>query len=180
MESNVILMLPAPHDDYLPAMPLLRGDIYRYENEECGKDYVGATKHVERRRADWNCQSSNYAGSKIAAARKNTPPDKWGYYSFPVFDTDPDILDQRLKEYETYYIAYYDSYENGYNGNRGGAGRPATVIIKVTASTGDWRLFTGYREVGEAFGLTTGGIQRYVDKKADHTNKDGFKFERLN
>ena len=179
MDSNVILMLPAPHDEYLPAMPLLRGDIYRYADES-DKNYVGATRHLDRRHGEWLCASSNYAGAKIAAARKNTPPDKWGYYSFPVFDTDPDILNQRLKEYETYYIAYYDSYENGYNGNRGGAGRPATVIIKVTASTGEWVLYNGYNAVGRTFGLTSGGIQHYVDKKADHTNKNGFKFERLN
>lgn len=179
MESNLPLCLPQAHDSYLPAMPLFRGDIYRYA-DKLDKNYVGATRHLERCHEEWLCESSNYAGSKIAAARKITSPNKWEYYSFPVFDTDSDRLDQRLLEYETHYIAVLDSYENGYNGNRGGVGRPAVVIIRVTEPTGDIWLFNGYREAGDKYGLTTGGVQHYVDKKDDHTNKAGFKFERVN
>ena len=186
MESNVVLLLPAPHDCYLPAMPPLTGEVYRYENEsdvvpdEKYRNYVGATEKPKGREGQWDCPSSNYAGPKIAAARKIIPLEDWKRYSFPVFDTDPKRLKKRLKEYETYYIAVFDSFEHGYNGNRGGVGCPAVVIIKVTAPNGEWRLFNGYNAVGAAFGLTSGGVQNYVDKKANHTNKDGFKFERLN
>ena len=179
MESSIVLLLPTTHDCYLPAMPLLRGDIYRYE-DGFDKNYVGATRHVEKRREEWVCTSSDYAGAKIAAARKITPPDKWVYYSFPVFDTDSDRLDQRLKEYESYYIAEFDSFENGYNGNRGGVGRPGTTIIRVTAPDGTVSIYYSYNEAGRAFNLTSGGVQYYLDKKADSTNKEGFKFEKLN
>lgn len=179
MESDVVLLLPAQRDYYLPAMPLLRGDVYRYEDRSA-KNYVGATRHAERRREEWVCTSSDYAGPKIAAARKITPPDQWEYYSFPVFDTDSDRLDQRLKEYETYYIAQFNSFENGYNGNRGGVGRPGMTLIQVTAPDGTVSIYFSYNEAGKALNLTSGGVQYYLDKKADSTNKAGYKFERLN
>ena len=186
MESNLPLCLPQAHDSYLPAMPLLSGEIYRYTNKseavpsETDWSYIGATEKPKGREGQWDSPSSNYAGSKIAKARKTIPLKDWKRYSFPVFDTDPERLKQRLKEYETYYIAFFDSYENGYNGNRGGVGRPAVVVIRVTEPTGDIWLFNGYREAGDKYGLTTGGVQHYVDKKDDHTNKAGFKFERVN
>lgn len=186
MESNVVLLLPAPHDCYLPAMPPLFGEVYRYTNmsdvvpSEKYWQYIGASGEPKLRQYQWNTSTSDYAGPKIAKARKTIPLKDWKRYSFPVFDTDPERLKQRLKEYETYYIAYFNSYECGYNGNRGGFGRPAVNIIKVTEPTGVIRIFDGYREAGEAYGLTTGGVQRYVDKKDDHTNKAGVKFEKLN
>lgn len=178
MESSIVLLLPAPHDCYLPAMPLLRGDIYRYE-DGFDKNYVGATRHVEKRRGEWVCTSSDYAGTKIAAARKITPPDKWEYYSFPVFDTDSDRLDQRLKEYESYYIAEFDSFENGYNGNRGGKGIAAWVLFRVTDASGVEEIVQSYEAASKLSGVPIGSIS-YIAQKDDHLAKNGVKIERLN
>ena len=105
MTSNIVLLLPAPRDCYLPAMPLLSGEVYRYENEsdvvpvEKYWNYVGATENPLQRIWEWNCSSSDYAGPKIASARKNIPSENWKRFSFPVFDTDPERLKSRLKEY---------------------------------------------------------------------------------
>ena len=159
-------------------MPLLRGDIYRYE-DGFDKNYVGATRHVEKRRGEWVCTSSDYAGAKIAAARKITPPDKWEYYSFPVFDTDPDRLDQRLKEYESYYIAEFDSFENGYNGNRGGKGIAAWVLFRVTDASGVEEIVQSYEAASKLSGVPIGSIS-YIAQKDDHLAKNGVKIERLN
>lgn len=178
MTSNDVFLLPTTHDCYLPAMPLLRGDIYRYE-DGFDKNYVGATRHVEKRRGEWVCTSSDYAGAKIAAARKITPPDKWEYYSFPVFDTDPDRLDQRLKEYESYYIAEFDSFENGYNGNRGGKGIAAWVLFRVTDASGVEEIVQSYEAASKLSGVPIGSIS-YIAQKDDHLAKNGVKIERLN
>lgn len=178
MESSIVFLLPTTHDCYLPAMPLLRGDIYRYE-DEFDKNYVGATRHVEQRREEWVCTSSDYAGAKIAAARKITPPDKWEYYSFPVFDTDSDRLDQRLKEYESYYIAEFDSFENGYNGNRGGKGIAAWVLFRVTDASGVEEIVQSYEAASKLSGVPIGSIS-YIAQKDDHLAKNGVKIERLN
>ena len=185
MESNVVLLLPAPHDCYLPAMPPLTGEVYRYENEsdvvpdEKYRNYVGATEKPKGREGQWDSPSSDYAGPKIANARKNIPLKEWKRYSFPVFDTDPERLKQRLKEYETYYIAYFNSYECGYNGNRGGRGIAAWVLFRVTDTSGAQNTVRSYDAVSKLSGVPIGSIN-YVAKKDDHLAKNGVKIERLN
>ena len=185
MESNLPLCLPQAHDSYLPAMPLLSGEIYRYTNKseavpsETEWSYIGATEKPKGREGQWDSPSSNYAGSKIAKARKSIPLKEWKRYSFPVFDTDPERLKQRLKEYETYYIAYFNSYECGYNGNRGGRGIAAWVLFRVTDTSGTQNTVRSYDAVSKLSGVPIGSIN-YVAKKDDHLAKNGVKIERLN
>ena len=185
MESNVVLLLPAPHDCYLPAMPPLTGEVYRYENEsdvvpdEKYWNYVGATENPSQRIYEWNTMTSDYAGPKIANARKNIPLDEWVRHSFPVFDIDPERLKRRLKEYETYYIALFDSYDHGYNSNRGGRGIAAWVLFRVTDTSGAQNTVRSYDAVSKLSGVPIGSIN-YVAKKDDHLAKNGVKIERLN
>ena len=55
MESNLPLCLPQTHDSYLPAMPLLSGEFYRYTNKseavpsEIDWSYIGATEKPKGR-----------------------------------------------------------------------------------------------------------------------------------
>ena len=185
MEINDVLLLPAPRDSYLPAMPLLMGEVYRYENgsliipSELFWQYVGATEHSEQRIYEWLCLSSDYAGPKIANARKIIPLEHWKRYSFPVFDTDPERLKRRLKEKEAYYIALFDSYEHGYNGNRGGKGIAAWVLFRVTDASGVEEIVQSYEAASKLSGVPIGSIN-YVAQKVDHLAKNGVKIERLN
>ena len=165
-ETITYLPLLGPNTTLLPALPYFEGVVYWYTNIdddaplEYGKKYVGCTTAEAKRVSVWNCSSSDYAGPKIAAARKTTPPDKWEYISIPVVDVDKLRLIARLLSMEAELIERFDSYENGYNGNRGGAGKPRTTIIRITTPSGEIRYFRGYQEVAEEFGLTTGGVQK--------------------
>jgi len=186
MTSNIVLLLPAPRDCYLPAMPLLSGEVYRYENEsdvvpvEKYWNYVGATENPLQRIWEWNCSSSDYAGPKIASARKNIPSENWKRFSFPVFDTDPERLKSRLKEYETNYIAHFDSYEHGYNGNRGGKGIAAWVLFRVTDASGVQQVVQSYEAASKLSGIPIGSLRHFTKKKGGHLTKNGVKIERIN
>ena len=186
MESSMTIMVPETFLRTRFYPKLYYGVVYWYKNVnekstyDFGKYYVGCTSDEKHRRYHWNSYPSPYAGTKIDAARKRTPKSMWQYNRFFIWDEDPYRFAKRMAFHEALFIASFDSYKNGYNSNRGGAGRPGTVIIKVTSPTGESWVFFGYNEAGRKFDLTSGGVQRYVDKKGNHTNKAGFKFERLN
>ena len=168
-----------------PPSVVCQGVVYWYTNQnkaakrDYGKKYVGYTFDEKRRRECWNSYPSDYAGPKINAARRRTPKEKWEYNRIILWDVYPERLAYRLSLLESVYIAHFDSYLSGFNNNTGGPGPARTTIIKTTSSSGEVRFFRGYRAAAEAFGLTTGGVQRYVDKNANHTNKDGYVFEKL-
>lgn len=103
-----------------------RGVVYMYWNRETGKGYIGETDNEEVRRQSWfKKSSSNYAGKKLREARAIYPPNH-SAWKYEVLDeitaaTHEELL-EKLIERETFRIAEKDTYENGYNGNRGGSG----------------------------------------------------------
>jgi len=103
------------------------GIVYRYVNQtpgdEFGRCYVGETPDEETRRQCWGQPSKAYAGKKIAEARIKYGIKAFSYEVLEIVYADSEIeLESKLEEREIYWIAYYDSYENGYNSNRGGSG----------------------------------------------------------
>lgn len=96
---------------------------YRYTNLINGKSYVGATIRELERRRSWANWSNAYSDSKIANARKSSKREDWKYEVLErSYSKDPVKLEKMVEEREAYYIALYDSYDNGYNSNRGGDG----------------------------------------------------------
>lgn len=96
---------------------------YRYMNLINGKSYVGATIRELERRRSWANWSNAYSGSKIANARKSSKREDWKYEVLErSYSKEPVKLEKMVEEREAYYIALYDSCENGYNSNRGGDG----------------------------------------------------------
>lgn len=185
MTSSISALVPVTYYQSTSLPELFFAVVYWYKNVnvasacDFGKYYVGGTRNEKHRRGCWNSYPSAYAGAKIDAARKRTPQKKWEYDRFCLWSTSLEHLKAILSIYETHFIDFYDSFKNGFNSNRGGAGRPGTTTIRVTAPDGSVTIYFSYNEVGRAFNLTSGGVQYYLDKKADSTNKDGYKFERL-
>jgi hypothetical protein len=182
MESNELLQ-PITNDGNLPGPVLYMGVVYCRTNisdtVEYGKKYVGCTTDEHQRQLSWDSYSSDYAGPKINVARQNTPKESWSYASFPLFDTDLERLLERLKAKETEYIDFFDSYENGYNGNRGGVGVAASVVISAIYPDGTHQEFLSLRAAAEALGVSIGTIQYYADIKSDHTRaSDGLQLKR--
>lgn len=87
------------------------------------KSYVGVTDDIEKRNTCFNKKVSNYAGRKMLEAMDAVPRNNWKLEILEVIEIeDPNDFKPTADERETFYIAKYDSYENGLNGNRGGSG----------------------------------------------------------
>jgi len=99
-----------------PNSEVVMGTIYKIVNIVNDKVYVGQTLHSAKRRFDCHMWASRQEGhgKKFHNAIK-----KHGAKNFTLIEVEKcgrDILDER----EIFWIAYYDSYKNGYNSTTGG------------------------------------------------------------
>lgn len=92
-------------------------------SEYDGKSYVGVTDDIDKRNACFNKKVSNYAGKKMRAAMDAVPRSNWKLEVLEIVKIDdPKDYKAISDERETFYIAKFNSFENGLNGNRGGSG----------------------------------------------------------
>lgn len=87
------------------------------------KTYIGQTDNMKERDSSWNkVNNDNYGGKKITEARKKygVTPNAWLTEEIEKVyaETEPE-LKAKLNERETYYIRFYDSVANGFNGSYG-------------------------------------------------------------
>lgn len=85
--------------------------------------YVGQTCDPVKRNNDFLNLRINYSGVRIDNARKKYGPDNFGYEVLEsiVCDTEEELA-AKLNEREIFWIAEYDSFNNGYNNSIGGSG----------------------------------------------------------
>ena len=119
------------------------GIVYKYTckkpGDYFGKSYIGVTPDEKTRRRSWNNWGNAYSGSKIEGARSNTEPSDWEYEVLEkVFAGTEDELTKKLEEREAHYIEQFDSFYNGFNGNKFGSGRCSEGYTdEQRAQTGD-------------------------------------------
>ena len=89
-----------------------KGYIYLITNKINGKQYVGQTARDIWTRFEEHC--SNTHGSAIGNAIQ-----KYGYANFSLQELEAVEL-ERLDEREIFWIDHYNTYQNGYNKNKGG------------------------------------------------------------
>lgn len=90
------------------------GSIYMYTNKTNGMKYVGQTKcRVQKR--DW--EHWNRDNSYIDRVLR-----KYGKDNFSLEILEDNVDNENLDKREIYWIAYYDSFNNGYNLTKGGDG----------------------------------------------------------
>lgn len=115
----------------------IKGIIYKYTSPS-GKVYIGQTTRERDRRAEFLRLNQPYGGDKINNARKKYLPENFTYeviesYRFQNEDEAINTLDDR----EIFWIAYYDSFRNGYNSTLGGGnglGREVTEATRLKIS----------------------------------------------
>lgn len=88
--------------------------IYKYENKLNGKVYIGLSSCIERRYGQ-HLTAANH--SPLMTIDKAI--HKYGIENFS-FEIIEQCNEEELDEREIYWIAYYDSYHNGYNDTKGG------------------------------------------------------------
>ena len=95
--------------------------IYKFQNKENGKIYIGQSISLENR---YNQHKNNHKNENLKDY--NTPfyraLRKYGFenFTYEILESAEYFSKQELEEKEIYWVAYYDSYENGYNANKGG------------------------------------------------------------
>ena len=101
------------------------GFIYKITNDINDKVYIGKT--IRTLPIRWREHLSDY---KEIQETDNRPLYssmlKYGVNHFTIYEVE-ECPDELLNEREKFWIAFYDSYENGYNatkGGDGGVGRP--------------------------------------------------------
>ena len=105
------------------------GIIYKYtlnapNTIDNGKVYIGCTIEEANRRSQFLSKRKTYAGEKINRAREKYGRDMYVYMVVEkLYHEDVDELETMCEAREKYYIALYDSENNGFNGNAGGTGR---------------------------------------------------------
>ena len=90
------------------------GYIYKIVNDINDKVYIGQTKNALNKRWSTHKQMSKTHPNVIYKAMR-----KYGLEHFSIVELE-ECDDNLLNEREIYWIAYYDSYNNGYNMNPGG------------------------------------------------------------
>ena len=89
--------------------------IYKITNLINQKSYIGQSNNIERRKTE-HFSNNNYDQSVIDKAIQLE-----GIENFK-FEVLEECTNEQLDEREKYWIAYYNTYENGYNRTRGGQG----------------------------------------------------------
>ena len=93
------------------------GYIYKIENQINHKVYIGQTiKSLNKR---FNQHKNNYTKPYFSQIHLYRAFKKYGIENFS-FEKIECVNDENLDEREKYWIAYYNSYENGYNSTLGG------------------------------------------------------------
>lgn len=92
--------------------------IYKFTNKANGKIYIGQAANVDERlkRHFLNHNNSNLKDYNTYFYRSLR---KYGWDNFEI-ETIENVEIERLNEREEYWVSYYDSFKQGYNGNRGG------------------------------------------------------------
>ena len=93
------------------------GYIYKIENTVNKKIYIGQTIHTVEIRKKEHIEAAKYGSSSVIYRAMR----KYGIENF-IFTEIEYCDDSLLDEREIYWIAHYDSYNNGYNSTTGGKG----------------------------------------------------------
>lgn len=96
--------------------------IYKITNKENGKAYIGQSIHIEDRwyKHKWEAETEGYPAYDYTIHKAFR---KYGVSAF-TFEIIEECIQESLDEREKYWIAFYDTYFNGYNDTEGGDGGP--------------------------------------------------------
>lgn len=91
-------------------------NIYKITNKLNGKSYIGQSKEAERRfkMHKWRANNLTYTNTIYQAMRKHGVDN----FSFEIIEEC--ASPEELNEAEKFWIAYYDTYNRGYNMTEGG------------------------------------------------------------
>jgi group I intron endonuclease len=132
--------------------------IYRIVCFQTGKVYIGQSKQVKRRQADhfWSLRRKQHHNQKLQAAY-----NKYGRNSFYSEIIETNISADKIDEREIHWIAFYDSFQNGYNMTSGGqisGGNFKTIELNGSQ-------YVSKQAASDATGLTIREIDVHLNRR---------------
>lgn len=127
----------------------MNGFIYKIFNSVNDKVYIGKTLSSIEKRFQEHKKDSSRDTENIRPLYRAM--NKYGCDCFFV-DLLEEVPIEHLSEREQFWIAYYDSYHNGYNATLGGDGKPLYDYNAIVVRFLDGRLI---KELAEEFGCCT-------------------------
>lgn len=98
------------------------GYIYKIYNDINNKIYIGQTSYtLENRFSKHKTRLKEYNEKQLLTSPLYNAMNKYGIEHFYI-ESIEECRNNQLLEKEIYWIDYYDTYNNGYNGTRGGEG----------------------------------------------------------
>ena len=138
--------------------------VYKIENIVNHKKYIGLTNNINRRRSRHfgDLASKRHDNKFLQKEYDIFGKDNFSFEQIFCGDVDAD----EIEELEKYYIAYFDSYQNGYNQNNGGHFGPSnggskltkTDILNILATT-EFKD-RSYKFLSDFFGVSKTTIMR--------------------
>ena len=142
--------------------------VYKIQNTENGKCYIGITSRTVLQRWD---EHISRARCGIRNSRLYDAIRKYGKEKFEVTTIDSIDCEDSVRELEKHYIQELDTYENGYNCNLGGNGFlvfPDEIRKKISESQ---KGKTISKESRKKMSLAKIGDTRCAKHLGAHTNK---------
>ena len=136
--------------------------LYKAQNTITGESYIGATtRSIEERKADHLQKSNRGLGSNFQEAIGT-----YGSDAFTWEQIDTAITINELAEKEAEYIYMYDSFQNGYNSDKGGGFKK--TVYQYNVETGE--LVNSYDDLVSAANAVNAN-KRSISNVCLHTNK---------
>ena len=120
--------------------------IYKIENKQTNEKYIGQSIHIQQRFKE------HIKGNKKPLSNIDRNIQKYGKDNF-LFEIIEECSQEKLNEREIYWIAYFDSFRNGYNNTPGGNDTSCAVKVNekpVEQYTLDGKYITTYKSTCEA------------------------------
>lgn len=136
--------------------------IYKAENKFTGEVYVGATTKSLIKRKNDHLQKSNKGSGGFFHQSIRT----YGSNSFAWTEVDSATSLNELAEKETDYIYMYDSFQNGYNSDKGGSFKK--TVYQYNIETGE--LVNSYDDLVNAANAVNAN-KRSISNVCLHSNK---------
>ena len=124
------------------------GHIYKITNKVNGKSYVGQTRKSISERIKEHVRNSLYSKDTASDTHLYMAIRKHGEENFSIEEIES-CQDDLLNERETFWIAYFDTYNSGYNETIGGGGRTKYPLSEVYER---WREGYTMAEMHDRFG----------------------------
>lgn len=142
------------------------GLIYKITNNINGKSYIGQTQLSLKKRWDEHIRASKIYDYKFYRAIR-----KYGIecFSQEIIEEVPNKL---LNEREIYWIAFYDTYKNGYNSTLGGDG---SLQIDKNLIEKLWDDGKNIQQIANEIGCCKGTVLSTLQNYKNYSNKESVK-----